>query len=137
MRDDTASTIHDERFPLSGGAVRRTRLAAAGALLGAVAASACCILPLLLFSLGITGAWLGNLTALAPLQPLFIAVALAFLAYGFYLTYGRRRQAACSADAGCTRPGPRRITKATLWVSVLLIASAIVYPWAAPRLLGL
>lgn len=41
---------------------------AAGGILGAIAASSCCILPLVLFSLGIGGAWIGNLTALAPLS---------------------------------------------------------------------
>ena len=37
--------------------------AAAGGILGALAASSCCILPLALFMLGISGAWIGNLTA--------------------------------------------------------------------------
>ena len=35
-----------------------------GSVIGALAMSSCCILPLVLFSLGVTGAWLGNLTAL-------------------------------------------------------------------------
>ncbi len=46
----------------------RARLVAAGGILGALAASSCCILPLVLvlFSVGISGAWIGNLTELAP-----------------------------------------------------------------------
>ncbi|WP_342634038.1 mercuric transporter MerT family protein [Mesorhizobium waimense] len=44
----------------------RQRLLVAGGLLGALAASSCCIVPLVLFSLGIGGAWISNLTALAP-----------------------------------------------------------------------
>src|SRR5258708_16920370 len=51
----------------------RQRLVAAGGILGALAASSCCIVPLILFSLGIGGAWIGNLTALAPYKPLFVA----------------------------------------------------------------
>src|SRR5262245_16002083 len=47
---------------------RQQRLMAAGGLVGALAASSCCILPLLLFSLGVSGAWIGNLTRLAPYQ---------------------------------------------------------------------
>ena len=42
----------------------RQHLIAAGGILGALAASSCCIVPLILFSLGIGGAWIGNLTAL-------------------------------------------------------------------------
>jgi len=50
---------------------RRQRLMAAGGLLGALAASSCCILPLTLFGLGMSGAWIGNFTQLAPYQPYF------------------------------------------------------------------
>jgi mercuric ion transport protein len=46
-------------------------LAAAGGLLGALAASSCCIVPLALFTLGVGGAWIGNLAALEPYQPYF------------------------------------------------------------------
>ena len=42
------------------------RLWASGGALGAILASSCCIVPLLLLSLGISGAWIGNLTALEP-----------------------------------------------------------------------
>jgi mercuric ion transport protein len=44
----------------------RTGWIAAGSLFGALAASSCCILPLVLFSLGISGAWISHFTALAP-----------------------------------------------------------------------
>ena len=50
---------------------------AAGGLVGALAASSCCILPFVLFGLGVSGAWIGNLTRLAPYQPFFIAATIA------------------------------------------------------------
>jgi len=46
--------------------VARQRLVIAGGIIGALVASSCCIVPLVLFSLGVGGAWIGNLTALAP-----------------------------------------------------------------------
>src|SRR5689334_12650165 len=55
---------------------RKAGLVATGGVLGAVAASSCCIVPLVLFALGISGAWIGNLTALTPYQPIFIGVTL-------------------------------------------------------------
>src|SRR5882724_4019797 len=64
---------------------RRQGLMAAGGLLGALAASSCCILPLTLFGLGVSGAWIGNFTRLAPYQPWFIAATVAFLGYGYWL----------------------------------------------------
>ena len=51
----------------------RAGLAAAAGMLGALASMSCCILPVALFTLGISGAWIGNLTALAPYQPIFLA----------------------------------------------------------------
>ena len=57
----------------------RQRLVAVGGILGAIAASSCCIIPLVLFSLGIGGAWICNLTALAPYKPLFVAATAGML----------------------------------------------------------
>src|ERR1051326_7995616 len=86
---------------------------AAGGLLGALAASSCCILPLVLFGLGVSGAWIGNFTRLAPYQPIFIAFTLACLSGGAWLAR-RASQQACTEDAACARPIPNRIVKATL-----------------------
>ncbi len=42
------------------------RIAATGSVIGAVLASSCCIVPLLLVTLGVSGAWIGSLSALEP-----------------------------------------------------------------------
>ena len=52
---------------------------AAGGVVGAFLASACCIGPLVLLTLGISGAWIGNLTALEPYKPIFAVFALGFI----------------------------------------------------------
>ncbi len=114
-------------------------LAAAGGLLGAVAASSCCIVPMVLFSLGIGGAWLGNLTALAPYQPIFVVVTLGCLATVFWMVY-RRQRAASAANANgshCAPPVSRRIVKIALWSATVLIAAAMAFPYVAPVLLDL
>lgn len=113
---------------------RREGAVAAGGLLAALAASSCCILPLALFVAGIGGAWIGNLTALAPYQPVFIAVALGFLGVGFYRVYLRPRPA-CAAGESCARPLPNRIVQASLWLAAILVAAALAFPYAAPLLL--
>jgi mercuric ion transport protein len=110
-------------------------LVAAGGMLGALAATSCCIIPLVLFALGIGGAWIGDLTALAPYQPIFIAATLIFLGTGYYLVY-RRRDAACADGKLCARPLPRRGVKLALWAATTLIASAIAFPYVARALLG-
>lgn len=115
--------------PVRGG------LLALGGLFTALAASSCCVLPLVLFSLGISGAWLGNLTALAPYQWIFITITLAFLATGFYVTY-RKPRVGCAEEEVCARPLPNRLVKIALLAATALVAAAIAFPFVAPALLG-
>lgn len=117
------------------GRVERQRLVAIGGILGALAASSCCIVPLVLFSLGIGGAWIGNLTALAPYKPLFVAGTTGLLSYGFYLVYGKPKQA-CAEGAVCARPIPNRFVKLALWLATVLVAAAFAFDYVAPVLLG-
>ena len=117
-------------------ASRTQKLVAAGGILGAIAASSCCIAPLVLFSLGSSGAWIGNLTALAPYQPYFIAATLACLGYGYWLVYYRRKNVACAEGAACARPVPHHIVKAGLILATILVAGAIAFDLFAPLLLN-
>jgi mercuric ion transport protein len=110
-------------------------LMAVGGLVGALAASSCCILPLVLFSLGIGGAWIGNLTRLAPFQPCFIAATLSFLAYGYWLVY-RSATRACVNDEACTRPLPNRLVKAGLIAATVMVVAALGFNFIAPLFLS-
>ena len=112
----------------------RQRLAVAGGLLGALAAMSCCILPLALFSVGAGGAWIGNLTALAPYQPIFVTLALGFIGYGYWLVY-RGPKAACAEGDTCARPLPKRWVKLGLWAATLIVIAALAFPFVAPILL--
>src|SRR5215831_13693809 len=85
------------------GLYRGQGLMAASGLLGALAAASCCILPLVLFGLGVSGAWIGSFTQLAPYQPYFIAVTTACLGYGYWLVY-RSSRIACGESDTCARP---------------------------------
>jgi mercuric ion transport protein len=103
---------------------RRQGLIAAGGLLGALAASSCCILPLALFGLGVSGAWIGNFTRLAAYQPYFLAATLAFLGFGYWLVY-RSSTRACTDGEACARPLPNRIVKTSLILATILVAAAL------------
>ena len=117
----------------SGGERSRVRLIAAGGILGALAASACCILPLVLFSLGISGAWISNFTALAPYKLYFAAGTLALLGYGYYVIHVKPKQAC--ADGSCARPLPNRLVKSSLWIATVLVVVALAFDYIAPLLL--
>lgn len=109
---------------------KKTKLIATGGILGALAASTCCIVPLILFSLGVSGAWVGNLTALEPNKPIFITVTLGFLGYGYWMVY--RKPKACAEGEACARPLPNRLVKTSLWGATLLILIAFFWNWIAP-----
>ncbi|QDW38404.1 mercury transporter MerT [Bradyrhizobium sp. KBS0727] len=113
----------------------RPGLAAAGGLLGALAASSCCILPLILFSLGVSGAWIGNFTRLAPYQPWFIAATMALLGYGYWLVY-RSTRVACVEGQSCARPLSNRIVKTGLILATILVFIALGFDFIAPLLLN-
>ena len=111
----------------------RTRLNAAGGILGALAASSCCILPLVLFSLGVSGAWIGRLTTLAPYKPLFATGTLGLLGYGFYLIYLKQKQVC--VDGSCSKPLPSVVVKVSLWTATVLVIAALTFDWIAPLML--
>ena len=112
----------------------RQRLVAVGGILGAIAASSCCVIPPILFSLGIGGAWIGNLTALAPYKPLFVAGTAGLLGYGFYLVYWKPRRA-CGDGAACASPIPNRLVQLALWIATVLVIAAFAFDYVAPLLL--
>ena len=113
----------------------KTKLIAAGGILGAIAASTCCIVPLVLFSLGISGAWIGQLTALSPYQPIFLAITVGFLGYGYWLVY-RKPKIACADGEACARPLPNVIVKTALWLATGLVILAFAWPYLVPFILG-
>ncbi|WP_445504685.1 mercuric transporter MerT family protein [Microvirga sp. G4-2] len=138
MRELTRAGAGDLASRQEGAAAPRDTqgLLAAGGLLAAVGASSCCILPLVLFGLGVSGAWIGNLTALAPYQPAFVAVAVAFLTFGFWRVY-RYPKAACAPGSSCARPGSNRIARIGLWAAAVLVLAAVTFPYTAPLLISL
>src|SRR5713226_7443219 len=113
---------------------RRQGLMAAGGLLGALAASSCCILPLVLFGLGVSGAWIGNFTRLAPYQPWFIAATLVCLGAGYWLLH-RSSKVACTDGEPCARPLPKRLVKVALVAATALVVVALGFDFIAPLLL--
>lgn len=103
-------------------------------MIGALAASSCCILPLVLFGLGVSGAWIVNLTRLAPYQPYFIAATAACLGGGYWLRY-RSKKIACADCEICARPLPNRIVTIGLIVATVLVIGALGLDFIAPLFL--
>ena len=113
---------------------RLTRWTAGAAILAALGiCSACCLLPFVLLSLGIAGAWVGVLDSLAPYKWIFIALTAALLGYGFYSVY-RKPKNACAAGSGCETCRPGRPIRIALWIATLLAVGGIVFEYLEPLL---
>jgi mercuric ion transport protein len=105
----------------------------AGAVASAFLASACCIGPLLLGLVGLSGA--GLLIKLEPYRPYFTVVTLAALGAGFWFTY--RRPKVAEGDAcGCEHPKSNRAGKVVLWVVTLFVIGFWTFPYIAAKVLG-
>jgi mercuric ion transport protein len=118
----------------TGPSARKAGLASMGGILAALAAASCCVVPFALFTLGISGAWISNLTALEPYQPYFAVVTFGFLGYGFYLVY-RTPKVACAEDSYCATPSSGRMAKVGLWTATVLVVVALGFPKLAPLFL--
>jgi len=111
---------------VSGG----VRLLSLGGIAAALGAASCCVIPFALFSLGVSGAWIGDLTALEPYQPLFAAIALGFIALGAWRL--RRRAAIACAEGYCATPRADRIARIArigLWAGGVLVVVAVAFPY--------
>ena len=99
--------------------------------LAALLASTCCLGPLVLITLGFSGAWISQLTVLQPYQPMFIGAALVALFFAGKRIW--RPAAQCAPGEVCALPRVRRAYQ-LLFVGVCaLLLMALVFPLIAPR----
>lgn len=125
-RDDIGASIPEAVRSVDRRPAGATLLSVGG-ILGALAAASCCVVPFALFMLGVSGAWISNLTALAPYQPIFATVTLGFLGGGFYLIYWKPK-AACAEGTYCATPRSGRTAKIGLWTATVLVVIALGFP---------
>ena len=110
---------------------RQGNIAAIGGMLGAVLVSSCCLGPLVLVTLGASGAWIGNLTALSAYQPVFATAAFVLLVIGFWGVYGSQRRT-CDQTASCRTPVSRKFVQTILWAATMLLLLALTVDLWAP-----
>lgn len=112
----------------TSGKVARGVLLAGG--LAAVLVSTCCLGPLVLISLGVSGAWIGNLTTLEPYRPALIVAAVVALAVVWWRVW--RPVAACESGLICAFLDVNHSDKTLFWIVLALVVVAIGVPLVAP-----
>lgn len=96
----------------------------------AILASTCCLGPLLLVALGLSGAWIGNLTALELYRPIFIGVALASMFFAYRRIF--RQVQVCKLGEVCAVPQVRATYKIIFWLVIALVLVALGFPYVLP-----
>lgn len=99
-------------------------------VLAAIAASVCCVGPLVLLMLGIGGTWIGNLTAMEPYRPIFMGLTLLFLGLSFRQLYLVPQ--VCTPDTPCADPRTLKRQRLTFWIVAALLFGLLAVPWFAP-----
>lgn len=98
--------------------------------LAALLASTCCLGPLILIALGVSGAWISNLTLLEPYRPFFIGAAVVALILAWRRIW--RPLASCEPGQICALPSVNRSYKALFWIVVVLVVVALGFPLFVP-----
>ncbi len=132
MSQSPTLTGSDRSEPAESGlSARRSVIAVA---IAAVAGSICCVAPLVLLLLGISGAWIGYLTAMQPYSPIFIGVALVFVGLAFRKLY--LVPPACAPDGTCITPRGLRNQRIAFWAVTVVAAALLGFRWYAPLILA-
>lgn len=103
------------------------RLLSASAIGSAIAASICCIGPLVLALLGLGGGAL--LLKFAPYRPYLLAATALFLGAAFYLTYRRPPPEECEPGSACANSSGRKGQKVVLWIVTVIVVLAAAFPY--------
>ena len=89
-----------------------------GGIIAAIGAGICCVGPLVLLLLGISGSWISSLTAFEPYRPVFVVTVMLFLGYAGYKIH--RPIEKCQPGSVCAIPQTRRRRQIAFWITSLI-----------------
>jgi mercuric ion transport protein len=105
--------------------MKKENVVLGGGMVAALAASLCCVGPVLFALLGL-GAF-GASALFLSLRPYLLAVAVLILAFGFYRAYFRRE--ACALGEACATNTGSKASRLVLWVAALGVLAFALSPY--------
>lgn len=114
-----------------GEGMKEERLASGGAILAAIAASLCCLAPLVFVVLGL-GAF-GAAAFFETARPYLLGAAVVLLAFGFYRSYFRPAES-CAPDGTCIGKPINRASRVILWIAAAGVIAFALSPYYAGAL---
>lgn len=101
-----------------------TKWLGAGAVVTAIGASLCCILPVAVALLGVGSAALA--AKLEPLRPWMTGATVLILGFAFYRAYRPER---CAPGETCAVPASRRRQRIALWLVTGVAMALLTFPY--------
>jgi mercuric ion transport protein len=98
--------------------------------LSAILATTCCLGPLVLITLGFSGAWIANLTVLEPYRPFLAGVAVVAMVFAWRRIW--RPATACKPGEVCALPHVTTTYKLLFWGVAVLVLIALGFPYVMP-----
>ncbi len=95
-------------------------------LAAAVAASLCCILPIVFVLLGVGVA--GAAGFFATWRPLLLGITFVLLGLGFYFAYRKPREV-CEPGSACKQPTVNRAGRLWLWIATVFVILFVAFPY--------
>ena len=129
IKMDTAVKMDE---PARTDASGTTKASLVGGALAGLVASACCVGPLVLVSVGVSGAWISNLTLLQPYSLVFAGIALVFMGFAWHKIYRVPAAAECERGTVCARPQTNRTYRVMFWIVSALVLLGVTFPYYAP-----
>lgn len=127
IRSRTCTVVRASGDPSAPGERRLGGLIAL-AVLSTLLASTCCVLPLALVLVGVTGAWMAHLQAMKPVTPYAIALAVGALGWAGWLLFRPVRVCAPGGACATARPVMRRVFVGCAVFIVLLLGFPLIAP---------
>ena len=95
-------------------------------LIAGIAASLCCILPIV-FALAGAGI-VGASAFFAALRPYLLGITFLLLGLGFYFAY-RKPKHACEQGSVCEKPATNRTGRISLWITTAVVLIVAAFPY--------
>jgi copper chaperone CopZ len=105
--------------------MKKENVVLSGGMLAALAASLCCVGPVLFALLGV-GAF-GASSVFLSLRPYLLTVAVLALAFGFYRAYFRRE--ACAPGEACATEPVSQASRGVLWIAAAGVLAFALSPY--------
>lgn len=102
-------------------------------IIAAIAASLCCITPLLALLAGASGA-ASSLSWLEPARPFLIGLAIATLGFAWYRSLSKKESTACGPDGTCAVEKKSILASKTFLIIITIAAIALIaFPYYADK----